>query len=227
MLDNFEQILEEAPIVAELLAGCPELTVLATSREPLHLRPEHEFPLLPLPVPDPARAMTAAGLSRYAAAELFVQRAIAVKRDFALTDRNAPDIGLLCARLDGLPLAIELAAARIRHLDPDQLVAGLTHRFELLADGYRDLPPRQRTMRTAISWSYDLLAHAEQGLFRHLSIFTGGFTIDAAIRLAGDRSNQHDVSALVAALADKGLLRIEGDADAPRFDMLETIRQFG
>jgi predicted ATPase/DNA-binding SARP family transcriptional activator/Tfp pilus assembly protein PilF len=227
VLDNFEQILEEAPIVAELLAGCPELTVLATSREPLHLRPEHEFPLLPLPVPDPARAMTAAGLSRYAAAELFVQRAIAVKRDFALTDRNAPDIGLLCARLDGLPLAIELAAARIRHLDPDQLVAGLTHRFELLADGYRDLPPRQRTMRTAISWSYDLLAPAEQGLFRHLSIFTGGFTIDAAIRLAGDRSNQHDVSALVAALADKGLLRIEGDADAPRFDMLETIRQFG
>jgi predicted ATPase/DNA-binding SARP family transcriptional activator len=227
VLDNFEQILDTAPIVAELLAGCPELTVLATSREPLHLRSEYEFQLLPLPVPDPARAMTAASLGRYAAAELFAERAIAVKRDFALTDDNALDIALLCAKLDGLPLAIELAAARIRHLNPDQLVAGLTHRFELLADGYRDLPPRQRTMRTAISWSYDLLTLEEQRLFRHLCVFTGGFTIDAANRLSGNRSDQHDVSALVAALTDKGLLRIEADADTPRFGMLETIREFG
>jgi predicted ATPase len=244
VLDNFEHVLDAATDIADLLAAAPSLSVLVTSREPLHLRSEHEIVLSPLPAPNPERRLTAGSLSRYPAVELFVQRAEAVNRSFALTDENAQAVGVLCARLDGLPLAIELAAARARHLEPEALVSGLDDRFALLTGGFRDLPPRQRTMRAAIAWSYDLLDPAEQQLFRRLSIFAGGFTDDAAEAVAGDEGvrglggKEHSSPAYpltpsppfldrIAALTEKGLLRVEQGDDALRHGMLETIREFG
>ncbi|MDP8908361.1 MAG: tetratricopeptide repeat protein, partial [Chloroflexota bacterium] len=226
VLDNFEQVIEAATAVADLLTACARLTVLVTSREPLHLRAEHEWPLSPLPTPDPSRAASAGSIRRFAAVELFVQRARAVRPDFALSDANAPAVGALCARLDGLPLAVELAAAHCRYQEPEALVAWLADRFALLADGYRDLPPRQRTMRAAITWSYDLLTSAEQAAFCRLSVFIGGFTPEGAVAV-GAESSSSSTGEVLTALTEKGLLQRDDSADGPRYGMLETIREFG
>jgi predicted ATPase/DNA-binding CsgD family transcriptional regulator len=238
LLDNFEQVLEAAPRVVELLAACPTLTCLVTSRAPLHLRGEHEFPLAPLPVPpdadgeagtrDRERTGTAAGLRRYAAVELFVQRVTAIRPDFRLTTENAGAVAEICRRLDGLPLAIELAAARVRALPPHAILARLERRLPLLEGGPRDLPARHQNLREAIAWSYDLLSPAEQTLFRRLGVFAGGCTIEAAGAVC-------DIAAdavpspldLLTALVENSLLRQEaGAGDEPRFRLLDTVREY-
>jgi predicted ATPase/DNA-binding SARP family transcriptional activator len=243
VLDNFEHVLDAAPVVADLLRACPDLTILATSREPLHLRAEHEYPLTPLEAPDPAHLPVVATLARIEAVDLFVQRATAVKPGFALSEENAAAVAAVCARLDGLPLAIELAAANVRRLTPAELLVDLGQRLARLGGGYRDLPDRHRTVYDAVAWSYDLLSPAEQVLFRRLSIFAGGFTREGAERAEGaEESTTSSVPSLtvrdgIAALADKSLLVPSSAPSAPsapsaasssaRYVMLETIRVFG
>ena len=227
LLDNFEQVTAAAPLVADLLAQCPGLSALVTSREPLHLRGEREYPLPPLALPStPADATT---LARYPATALFLERALAVKPDFTIADTTAAAIAEICARLDGLPLAIELAAARVKHLSPEALVARLSSRLGLLTAGPRDLPDRQRTLRDAIAWSYDLLAPAEQMLFRRLAVFAGGCTLEAAEAICPAGGGlEIDVLEGLASLTDKSLVR-EADTGVehePRYTMLETIREF-
>jgi predicted ATPase len=195
VLDNFEQIVAAAPHLSDLLSACPRLTILATSREVLRVRGEHEFALPPLDVPAAGHLPPTAELSRHGAIALFVQQAQAARPDFALTDENASTIADVCRRLDGLPLAIELAAARIKVLSPDALLARLDRRLSVLVHGPRDLPARQQTMRNAIAWSYDLLTPDEQTLLRRLTVFAGGFTLDAAeyvSRETGDGSREDD-----------------------------------
>ncbi len=179
VLDNFEQVCEAAGLVQELLDACPALKVLVTSRAVLHIYGEQEFPVPPLSLPERASS-SPAELLEYASIALFVQRAAASRPDFALTVRNADAVAAICRRLDGLPLAIELAAARVKILPPAELLARLERGLEILTGGARDLPERQQTLRGAIKWSYDLLAPAEQRLFRRLSVFAGGCTLEAA-----------------------------------------------
>ncbi|MGH8723123.1 MAG: ATP-binding protein, partial [Burkholderiales bacterium] len=179
VLDNFEHVAAATSVMSRLLAGCPGLTMLVTSRAPLHLGAEHVVEVPPLALPG-GRNPSFTALARSEAVTLFVQRAAAAKTDFALTERNAPTIARLCARLDGLPLAIELAAARVRVLSPRAILARLDHRLDLLTGGPRDAPGRHRTMRDAIGWSYDLLDEAERALFRRLAVFAGGITLEAA-----------------------------------------------
>jgi predicted ATPase/class 3 adenylate cyclase len=191
LLDNFEHLLAAAPLVAELLAAAPRLKVLLTSRAVLHLRGEKEFPVPPLALPDPKHlppvgADLVSALSQYAAVELFIQRALDVKPEFVVTNENAPAVAEICVRLDGLPLAIELAAARIKLFPPEALLARLGSRLTLLTGGARDLPARQRTLRDAIAWSYDLLGESEQRLFRRLAVFVGGCTPEAAEAVCAD-----------------------------------------
>jgi predicted ATPase len=190
LLDNFEQVVAAAPIVAELLASAPDLKVLITSRAVLHLSGEHEFVVPPLALPDMNQLPNVAALKQYAAVTLFVTRAQAIKASFAITDTNAAAVAEICARLDGLPLAIELAAARIKLLPPQALLAqlaGMSGRSPLhvLTGGARDLPARQQTLRSTIEWSYRLLQEGEQRLFRHLAIFVGGCTLEAAVASCG------------------------------------------
>jgi predicted ATPase len=175
VLDNFEQVIEAAPRISALITGCSTLKVLVTSRIVMHLQGEHVFAVSALDVPQHDQPLPE--LATADAITLFLQRARAVRPDFTLTDANAPIVAEICARLDGLPLAIELAAARLRALSPQALLARLTGRLSLLTDGLRDAPNRQRTMRGAIAWSYDLLTPEEQALFRLLSFFAGGFTL--------------------------------------------------
>jgi predicted ATPase len=223
VLDNFERVVEAAPLVGDLLAACPRLTVLATSREPLRLAAERVVAVPPLALPEPARP--AEDLARVEAVRLFVERAGAARADFALTDQTAPAVAGIVRRLDGLPLAIELAAARVAHLPPAALLARLERRLPLLTGGARDLPARQRTMRAAVAWSHDLLAPAEQALFRRLAVFAGGCTLEAAAAVAGDGA---DVLDGVAALVDRSLLRQEdGPGGEPRYRMLETVQEYG
>ena len=176
LLDNYEHVITAAPLVAELLSACPSLQVLATSRTPLRISDELDFPVPPLALPDLGSLPPLEDLAGTAAVTLFIQRATAANPSFALTEKNAADVAEICVRLDGLPLAIELAAARTRLLAPDWLRARLANRLLLLTEGSRDQPPRLRSMRDAIAWSYDLLDPAEQLLFRRLAIFTGGFS---------------------------------------------------
>jgi predicted ATPase/class 3 adenylate cyclase/DNA-binding CsgD family transcriptional regulator len=235
VLDNFEQILPAASVVAELLASCPRLLVLVTSREPLRLRGEREFAVPPLAMPAAHPLVTPDDLSRYAAAVLFVERATEIQSDFVVTAENAPAIAEICTRLDGLPLAIELAAARVRLLSPQAILARLERRLPLLTGGSRDLPDRQRTLRDAIAWSYDLLTHAEQALFRRLAIFVGGCTIETAEAVdqadVGDRLYHLDAGDVldgIESLISKSLLRQASGSDgAPRLTMLETVREYG
>src|SRR5215213_5803175 len=180
VLDNFEQIVEAAPSVAALLGACPDVTVLVTSRVRLRVSGEHEVPLAPLGLVDLGRHRGIEDIATSDAVRLFVMRAEAVKPDFALTSDNAVSIAEICRRLDGLPLAIELAAARVKVLPPAALLARLDHRLPLLTGGGRDLPERQQTMRDAIAWSQDLLTETERALFRRLAVFAGGFTLEAA-----------------------------------------------
>jgi predicted ATPase/DNA-binding CsgD family transcriptional regulator len=184
VLDNLEQVVQAAPSVAELLASCPRLVVLATSRAALRLSGECEFPVPSLALPDPNPGATEDPADSDAI-RLFVLRARSVNHEFALTAENAPIIAAICRRLDGLPLAIELAAARAKVLSPPALLARLEGRLDLLAHGSRDLPARQRTMRDAVAWSYDLLSAEEQALFRRLAIFVGGFSLEAAEAVGG------------------------------------------
>jgi predicted ATPase/uncharacterized protein HemY len=227
LLDNFEQLLLAAPEVAALLAEVPKMKLLVTSREALHLYGEHVIVVAPLAVPDPAVALAAEQLGQYAAAQLFVARAQAADH-FHLTDANAPAVAAICARLDGLPLAIELAAAQIPLFPPTALLARLDQRLPMLKRGPRDLPARQQTLRDTIDWSYALLSADEQMLFLQLSVFVGGCTITAAEAVCGESGVLADgVVDELAGLVDKSLLRqVAQDGDEPRVVMLETIRDY-
>ena len=174
LLDNFEQVVSAAPQVAELLTVCPHVKILITSREGLHVRAEREFPVPALALPDTQHLPELGVLSQYAAVALFIERAQAVKPDFQVTNTNAPAVAEICTRLDGLPLAIELAAARVKLFPPQALLARLGQRLPLLTRSARDVPARQQTLRKTIQWSYDLLTTHEQCMFRRLSIFIGG-----------------------------------------------------
>lgn len=238
IFDNFEHVLEAAPLVGSLLADCPECTALVTSRAGLRLYGEHGFRVSPLPVPDPSALLPLAEIARSAPVRLFVDRARAAESSFALTVDNAPAIAAICARLDGLPLAIELAAARVAVLPPAALLTRLERRLPLLAGGGRNQPERHRAMRDAIAWSYDLLTKDEQTLLCRLTVCAGGFTLAAAAAIAGLGSPASPavvtaleaVVSLVASLVDQSLLqRVVQDERAgqePRFAMLETIREF-
>ncbi|HLO27767.1 MAG TPA: tetratricopeptide repeat protein [Anaerolineales bacterium] len=228
LLDNFEQVIPAAAIISDLLAACSKLKVLATSREGLRLSGERTYPVPPLALPDLRQLPSVESLSQYTAVELFVQRARAVKPDFRITNDTAPAVVEICRQLDGLPLAIELAAARIKLLPPRAMLARLENRLEFLTGGARDLPARQQTLRNAIAWSYDLLTEEEQKFFRRLSIFVGGCTIDAAEAVAGDYPAGAWVLDQLGSFLDKSLLReVEGTNEEPRFIMLELLREFG
>jgi non-specific serine/threonine protein kinase len=228
IIDNGEHLLEAVGnVVAMVLAACPAVQVLVTSRAPLRVRGEQEFPVEPLALPLP-EVTDLETLAETAAVRLFTERARAVWPAFRLEGDNAPSVAALCRALDGLPLAIELAAARSKLFSPQALLTQMSDRLRWLSDGPRDLPPRQRTIRDTIAWSYDLLAPETQRLFRLLAHFVGGFTLEAAqavVRNAGHAED--DVIATVAALVDHGLVRRVGTEDAPRFTLLETIREFG
>jgi predicted ATPase/class 3 adenylate cyclase len=229
LLDNFEQVLDASLVVADLLAACPKLKLLVTSRAVLHVRAEHEYNVPPLALPDPAHLPDLAALSRYAAVALFVQRAQAARPDFRVTSANAPAVVAICARLDGVPLAIELAAARCKYFPPQTLLARLEQGLAVLASGARDLPVRQRTLRGAIAWSYDLLEVEEQKLFRRLAVFAGGCTLEAAERVCMAAGKlEGDVSDWLEALVDKSLLRQEEPGEGrTRYEMLQTLREYG
>ena len=219
VLDNFEQLLPAAPRVAELLAASPRLLVLATSRAPLRLSGEQVYPVPPLQLPPPAA--TAHELRLNDAARLFEARADAADPGFALDDANAASVAAICRRLDGLPLALELAAARVRHLSPSEMLARLERRPELLATGSRDAPARQRTLAATIDWSVGLLGPAERDALAELAVFAGGFTLDAAERVCGVDLD------LVAALVDNSLVQRQPSAlGETRFTMLETVRSY-
>src|SRR5215207_9501916 len=226
VLDNFERVIDATQMVSDLLAQVPGVKVLVTSRTPLHAYGEHEYPLPPLPLPDPAHMPSVETLSKYEAVRLFIARAQAVKPDFAVTTANAPAVAEICFRLDGLPLAIELAAALVKMLPPQALLKRLEQRLPLLTGGARTLPARQQTMRNAIAWGHDLLAPDEQTLFRRLAVFPGGCTIESAEAMVNP-DGRLDVFAGLASLVDKSLLRQDEGADGePRFRMLETVREF-
>jgi len=229
VLDNFEQLLPAAPGLSDLLASCLKLKLLVTSRAALHLSGEHEFAVAPLAIPDLGQLPTLADLAQVETVRLFVERTQALKADFALTEVNARAVAEICVRLDGLPLAIELAAARSKLLPPQALLKRLSHRLEVLTGGAQDLPERQRTLRATIEWSYELLHAQEQRLFRWLSIFVGGCTLEAAEALCRLGSEQaSSVLEGVASLLDKSLVQLtEREGEAPRLAMLETLREFG
>jgi predicted ATPase/class 3 adenylate cyclase len=230
VLDNFEQVAGAAGALAALLAGCPGLRVVVTSRIRLRLRGEREYPLAPLSLPDPRHPPTPDALSQYAAVALFIQRATEARATFAVTVSNAPAIAEICARLDGLPLAIELAAARVKLLPPEALLARLTSQLALLTGGARDLEERQRTMRATIAWSYDLLSPAEQVLFRRLSVFVSGCAFEAAevvcLTPAGAVPLDLDMLEGLAALVDHSLVRQTEEGGEPRFGLLHVIREY-
>jgi predicted ATPase/DNA-binding SARP family transcriptional activator len=226
VLDNFEHITEAAIELSALLAAAPGLHLLVTSRTRLHLSGEHEYLLPPLELPQ--HDTSVGELVRSEAVDLFARRAAAAQPTFRVGEENASQVGELCRRLDGLPLAIELAAARVKLLPLPALVARLDHRLALLTGGPRDLPPRHQSLRAAIAWSYDLLEPAAQGLFRRLSVFRGGWTIDGAVAVCGAEASEGDgVFETLGSLLDASLLvRLTPDAEVSRFTMLETLREF-
>jgi predicted ATPase/DNA-binding CsgD family transcriptional regulator len=235
ILDNFEQVLDAANVVGHLLAACPRLKVVATSRAPLHLRWEHELPVPTLQVPDLGRRPDADAVAASPAGQLFIERAHAVAPNFVLAGADAAAVAEICAGLDGLPLAIELAAARIKLFPPRALLrrlvratqgeAGEDSPLRLLADQARDLPPRQQTLLKAIAWSYDLLDQNEQALFRRLAVFLGGCSVEAA-EVVGTTGMPDGVD-VIASLVDKSLVWREEQPDGePRLHMLETIREY-
>jgi predicted ATPase/class 3 adenylate cyclase/DNA-binding CsgD family transcriptional regulator len=231
VLDNFEQVVSAAPRLSDLLTRCSRLKLLVTSRAVLHLAAEHEFVVPPLSLPDLNHLPDLVTLSQYEAVALFIARAQALQPDFQVSNATAPAVAEICTRLDGLPLAIELAAARIKLLPPPALLARLGQRFAVLTSGGRDAPVRQQTLRKTIDWSYQLLDADEQRLFRRLSVFVGGCTLQAieAVCAAVDpQTSALSVLDGAASLIDKSLLRqTEQEAAEPRFVMLETIREYG
>jgi predicted ATPase/DNA-binding CsgD family transcriptional regulator len=233
LLDNFEHVIEATPVIAGLLPSCHHLRIMVTSRVPLHLTGEQEFPVPPLTIPTTRTTTAVERAMEYEAMALFVQRARAVNPTFALTAANAPAIIEICQQLDGMALAIELAAARMKALTPEGALARLNRPLSLLTGGPSDQPARQQTMRAAIAWSYDLLEPAEQRLFRQLSTFSGGWTLEAAraVCASGDTSEDELLDQLLG-LVDKSLIVPRSPAtaeheDLPRFGMLKTIREFG
>ena len=227
LLDNFEQVIPAASLVAELLKSGNGIKILVTSREALRVSGEREYFVPPLTLPNLTQLPSVESLSQFAAVELFLQRAQLVKPYFHLTSDTAPAVAEICYRLDGLPLAIELAAARIKLLPPRAMLARLENRLEFLTGGARELPARQQTLRNAIAWSYDLLNPDEQRLFRQLSVFVGGCTLDAVEAVSGDHQGYLLLDRF-GSLLDKSLLReVEGLSDEPRFVMLELLREFG
>ena len=228
LLDNFEQVIGAAPLVAELLEASAATKILATSRALLHVYGEHEFAVAPLALPDLKRLPDVKALSQYPAVALFLQRAVALKPDFALTQDNVRDVVEICARLDGLPLAIELAAARIKLLPPAAMLARLQSCLQLLTAGPRDLPERQQTLRAAFDWSYELLNAAEQKLLQRLSVFVSGCTLEAAEAVCNAKNDlEVDLLDGMASLVDRSLLQQSEPADGEaRFRMLETIREY-
>ena len=228
VLDNFEQVVDAAPLLAGLLGACPHLKILVTSRMRLRLSSEREVPVPPLALPDNESRAAMGSLDGVAAVQLFMTRAQAVAPDFVLTEGNAATVAAICHRLDGLPLAIELAAARIKVLPPVALLSRLDQRLPLLTGGGRDLPARQQTMREAIAWSYAILTPEQQTFFRRLAVFSGGFTLEAAEAVASGADIANDVLDAVASLVEQSLLREEdGPGGQPRYLMLETVREFG
>jgi predicted ATPase len=227
VLDNFEHVIDAAPVATALLRECPKLKILATSRAPLRVRGEHELPVPPLAVPNIAKMPKAEELIAYPAVALFVQRAQAIRADFAVTVENARTVAEICTRLDGLPLALELAAARTRILSPQALLLRLQKRLELLTGGPRDLPARQQTLRNTIGWSYDLLDEEDKKLFRRLSVFAGSFSFEASEKICttGEASAEKTLDQL-SRLVEKSLLLSETVGGEVRFRMLETIREF-
>jgi predicted ATPase/DNA-binding CsgD family transcriptional regulator len=229
ILDNFEHVLDAAPVVVSLLASCPQLTVLATSRSPLRVSGEHVVEIVPLALPVDGSDITAADIAESDAVQLFIARARAVRHDFGLSEENAAAVADIVRRVEGLPLAIELAAARLAHLSPAALIARFEPRLPLLTGGERDLPERQRTMGATIAWSYDLLNPDQQELFRHLSVFIGGFTLEAACAVMA-RSDASDIDVLngVGSLVAMSLVRRDDEGqDEPRYLMLEMVREYG
>jgi predicted ATPase/DNA-binding CsgD family transcriptional regulator/transcriptional regulator with XRE-family HTH domain len=227
VLDNFEHVLPAADAVGSLLANCPHLRVLVTSRAPLRLSGECEVPVQPLALPEARDSPSPEELGRYEAVRLFIERGSRVRPQLMLTGRQATAVAGICARLDGLPLAIELAAARLRVLSPEVLLERLEHALPLLVGGPRDMPARQQTLAATIGWSYDLLDPAEQRLFRRMSVFVGGFTLDAAEAVCGDADLGLAVLDGLESLLAKSLLgRHDEDRATPRFRMLETVREY-
>jgi len=243
VLDNFEQVLDGAPVVAELLRAAPDLKVIATSRAALHISGEQEYPVPGLPVPPDlaalssaermnlpgdSRGIDAASVGQYAAVRLFIERAKAVRPNFTVTDENAPAVAAIAARLHGMPLAIELAAARVKLLSPDAILTRLEHQLDVLSAGGRDLPARQQTLRGAIAWSYDILDEGSRRLLDRLSVFAGSADIEAAEAVLGPASELGvDVVDGLSALADQSLVRIdETPVGEPRFGLLESIREY-
>src|SRR6266566_4627044 len=228
LLDNFEQVVSAAPVVAELLVAAPRLRVLVTSRTSLHLSGEHEFVVPPLALPDLRNLPPPDRLRQYGAIRLFVARAQAAHSAFVMTGENATAIAAICQQVDGLPLAIELAAGRSKLFTPQALLSRLRNRLKLLVGGAQDLPLRQQTLRGTIAWSYDLLGQDEKTLFRRLAVFVGGCTLEAAEAVCIAQGDLLiDMLEAVAALVDKSLLRQETQADGqPRLLMLETIREY-
>jgi predicted ATPase/class 3 adenylate cyclase len=227
VLDNFEQVNAAGPQVAELLARAPRISVLVSSRSPLRVYGEREYPVPPLALPDPRHLPELGPLSAFAAVQLFVERAMAVRPDFALSEANAAAVAQVCVALDGLPLAIELAAARVRVLSPQAIADRLGDRLGLLSSGSRDLPERQQTLRGAIAWSHDLLSADLQRFFARFSVFSGGATLDAIEAVVPGPGERGDALDAVSALVDESLVRQETQSDGePRFRMLQTIREF-
>lgn len=235
VLDNLEHLIAVGPDISTLVDRCPHLNVLATSRQILQLRAEREYPVAPLGLPDSGNGMSIDTLSETPAIQLFVSRAESAQPSFALTEENAEVVAGIVTQLDGLPLAIELAAARMRLLAPHELFQRLNRSLSLLTGGPRDVPDRQRTLRGAIEWSYQLLAPEEQRVFSWLAVFNGGFSLDAAEYLVEQMDGSAPVSALdaLASLVDKSLIQrrrrsdVESGPLATRFRMLETIREYG
>lgn len=227
LLDNFERVVDAGPQLAIFLASCPGIKILVTSREPLHVRGEHEFPIAPLGVPDVTRLPALTALAEYPAVAFFLARAQAVTPGFALTADNASAIAEICAYLDGLPLAIELATAHLKALSVLSLRDRLQRRLDLLQEGARDLPMKQRTLRASIAWSYDLLEPERQALFRRMAVFAGGCGPDAVDTICAVHETSAESFRAVATLIDKNLLLPAlRESSEPRFRMLESLREF-
>ena len=233
LLDNFEQVTDAAPLVTTLLGAAPGVAALVTSRTVLRVSGEHEFPVPTLPVPQAGTDADPATAQQYASVRLFAERAHAAAADFELTSDNAGTVAEICRRLDGLPLAIELAAARVRVLPPQALLARLDDRLRLLTGGARDLPERQRTLRNTLDWSFDLLSPPEQALLARLGVFAGTFDLRAVEAVSGDPATSPadpgqavQVIDTLSALVDSSLVRQEARSGEPRFRLLETIRDY-
>ena len=228
ILDNCEHLVVAcASLAADILRHCPDVRLMASSREPLNVAGEQTYRVPSLSLPDPKRAQTAEGLSQYESVRLFIERAQAVQPSFSVTDQNAPAVAQVCFHLDGIPLAIELAAARVRSLSAEEINRRLDQRFRLLTGGSRDTLPRQQTLRALIDWSYDLLTEAEKALLRRLAVFAGGWILSAAEAVcAGEPVEDWEVLDLLTALVDKSLVVAEPLGDGTRYRLLETVHQY-